>query len=73
MRFCCLCGEQILPGDYFVVVNQYRMILNPQDEEVPVQVPLEDGTFRKQAHSVCPAIYGAPLVLVGADGSRENV
>jgi hypothetical protein len=65
---CCLCGAYIVPGDYVVRVNHLRVVADPAGNDALVSVPFEDGTFRKIAHSVCPALYGAPLALLGANG-----
>lgn len=65
---CCLCGAHIVPGDYVVRVNHLRVVEDPDGKDALVSVPFEDGTYKKIAHSVCPVLYGAPLVLVGAEG-----
>lgn len=69
---CCLCGETIQVGDYYVSLNQNRAIVR-ECNIVGVQVPFEDGSFKKNAHSICPAFYGAPLALIGAQGDRSDV
>jgi hypothetical protein len=73
MKTCCLCGEAILLGDYFISITQRRSVVNAYAEIMDVQVPLEDGSFTKHAHSVCPALYGAPMALVGANGEKNDI
>ena len=65
---CCICGETIELGDLFVQVSQYRLGLSVQAGRTLFEpFRMEDGSFNKFAHSLCPALSGAPLSLVGAD------
>lgn len=65
---CCLCGEPIAPDDVIVRLTMHRLMSIPaMGQTYFAQIPLEDGTLEKVAHSTCPAMFGAPLALVGAD------
>jgi hypothetical protein len=71
---CCLCGEPIELGQVFIHIQQYKRGWSPRlQEEVYAPLPLEDGTNSKTVHPLCPAEFGVPLTLIGADGSRSDV
>lgn len=65
---CCLCGEPIDPVDVIVRLTMHRLMSIPAvRKQYFAQIPLEDGTMEKIAHATCPAMFGAPLALIGAD------
>lgn len=65
---CCLCGEEIQNGDLFIRIRIHRL-LGERELGPPLLLHerMEDGSMEKEACLTCPAEYGAPLELVGAD------
>jgi hypothetical protein len=65
---CCLCGEALREGEILLMLRRYRAV-----GEVRIPVPFENGRLEQVVHDLCPALFGAPLALTGADGSRADV
>jgi hypothetical protein len=70
---CCICGEELELGDIIIQITQFQLGFNHlTSETLMIPISMEDGSTNKLAHSICPALMGAPLGLVGA-GERLDV
>jgi hypothetical protein len=70
---CCLCGESIRPGDITLVLTRCRFYREDEyGRPIRGTLPFEDGSAERITHDLCPVLFGAPMSLVGVDGSRPN-
>lgn len=73
---CCICGERFEDDALVIRLMTYRLRL--EEVNFPYNYTLlasqfEDGTSEKLAHLLCPIEFGAPMSLIGADGTRTDV
>lgn len=65
---CCICDDELELGDLIIQITQFQLGFNQLTSQVMmIPSPMEDGSEVKLAHSICPALMGAPLSLTGAD------
>jgi hypothetical protein len=74
MSICCLCGAPVLAEEgelalEFRLVRRMTNKLTGKTQYVPVQ--MENGSRVRYTCPVCPAQFGAPLALVGADERND--
>lgn len=66
---CCMCGVDIEDGDVIVRLAAYKYQQEPHGSFSLVKKKFEDGTDERLVHIHCPAYAGAPLSMIGAEGS----